>query len=120
MLGFWKVFLPGMELFKVYTDMEQWVSERRYVLAEGHSMRSACEHFGISRRVMTKMLAHPEPPGYRAKAPRPKPELDAFIAIIHQILIEDRSAPRKQRHTAKRILDRLRAEHGFTGGYTGI
>jgi transposase len=120
MLGFWKVLLPGTEPTKVYTDMEQWMSVRRFVLAEGRSKRSACKHFGISWRVMKKMLAHPEPPGYRTKAARPKPKLDAFLPIIHQILVEDRSAPRKQRHTAKRNFDRLRAEHGFTGGYTGI
>jgi transposase len=120
MLGFWKVLLPGTEPSKVYTNMDQWISVRRFVLAEGHSKRSACKHFGISWRVMEKMLAHPEPPGYRARAARRKPKLDAFLPIIHQILVEDRSAPRKQRHTAKRIFDRLRAEHGFTGGYTGI
>lgn len=120
MPGLWKGNLPGPEPIKVYTDMDQWISVRRFVLAEGRSKRSACTHFGISWRVMEKMLAHPEPPGYRAKVARPKPKLDGFIPIIHQILIEDRSAPPKQRHTAKRIFDRLRAEHGFTGGYTGI
>ena len=120
MLCFWKVFLPGTEPIKVYTNMDQWISVRRFVLAEGRSKRAACQHFGISWRVMKKMLAHPEPPGYRVKVARPKPKLDAFMPIIHQILVEDRSAPRKQRHTAKRIFDRLKAEHGFTGGYTGI
>jgi hypothetical protein len=34
------------------------------------------------------------------------------------ILEADRGAPPKQRHTAKRIFERLRAEHGFAGGYT--
>ena len=34
------------------------------------------------------------------------------------ILEEDREQPRKQRHTAKRIYQRLRDEHGFSGGYT--
>ena len=41
-----------------------------------------------------------------------------FLPIIQQILEADRSAPKKQRHTAKRIFQRLRDEHGFTGGYT--
>lgn len=100
--------------------MEQWVNVRGYVLAEGHSKRSACKHFGISWRVMEKMLAYPEPPGYRTKASRPRPMFDAFIPIIHRILTEDCSAPRKQRHTAKRIFDRLAEEHAFTGGYTGV
>ena len=38
--------------------------------------------------------------------------------MIDRILEEDRSLPKKQRHTAKRIYDRLRAEHGFGGKYT--
>ncbi|HEX8376050.1 MAG TPA: IS21 family transposase, partial [Geminicoccaceae bacterium] len=47
-----------------------------------------------------------------------RPKLDAFAATIDRILVADRSAPPKQRHTAKRIHDRLREEHGFAGGYT--
>src|SRR5208337_3416615 len=37
---------------------------------------------------------------------------------IDAILEEDKSRPRRQRHTAKRIFERLREEHGYTGGYT--
>ena len=47
-----------------------------------------------------------------------RPKLDAFTGIIDQILREDQSRPKKQRHTAKRIGERLRAEYGFTGGDT--
>ena len=34
------------------------------------------------------------------------------------MLEEDKTRPAKQRHTAKRVFDRLRDEHGFAGGYT--
>lgn len=64
------------------------------------------------------MLRYSRPPGYRLTRPRPQPQLDRFIPIIDQILDGDRSAPPKQRHTAKRILGRLQAEHGFGGSYT--
>jgi transposase len=47
-----------------------------------------------------------------------RPKLDGFTEIIDTWLREDLDRPRKQRHTAKRVLDRLRDEHGFTGGYT--
>jgi transposase len=47
-----------------------------------------------------------------------RPKLDPFIPIIDQILEANRSLPKKQRHTAQRILERLRDEHGFTGGIT--
>jgi transposase len=40
------------------------------------------------------------------------------VGVIDAILEEDKSTPPKQRHTAKRIFERLREEHSFTGGYT--
>ncbi|MCK9514286.1 MAG: IS21 family transposase [Pigmentiphaga sp.] len=84
------------------------------------SQREASRHFGISRDTVRKMMAYSVPPGYRRQAPVRRPKLDAFIAIIDQWLEADRAVPRKQRHTAKRVFDRLRDEHGFTGGYTII
>ena len=60
--------------------------------------------------------------GRRARARRPqppaKPKLDPFIAMIDRIFFDDKSRPRKQQHTAKRIFERLRDEYGFTGGLT--
>jgi transposase len=64
------------------------------------------------------MLRYSAPPGYQRSHPRSRPKLDPFTGIIDEILESDRSGPRKQRHTARRILERLRDEHGFTGGYT--
>jgi transposase len=64
------------------------------------------------------MLQYSEPPGYRRQQPAKRPKLDAWVGAIDQILQEDRERPRKQRHTAKRIYQRLREEHGFSGGYT--
>ena len=59
--------------------------------------------------------AHVEPPGYRRTKPRHKPKIEPFLPIIEEILESDRKAPKKQRHTAKRIWERLCDEHGFTG-----
>ena len=64
------------------------------------------------------MLRYRLPPGYRRAQPVRRPKLDAFTGIIDQILREDQYRPKKQRHTAKRIGERLRAEYGFTGGDT--
>jgi len=52
------------------------------------------------------------------KEARQSPKLGPFLAVIEQILTDDRTAPRKQRHNAKRIFHRLQKEHGFEGGYT--
>jgi transposase len=90
----------------------------RLACAEGMSARAAARYFGISRDSVKKMLAFPVPPGYRRKAAIKRPKLDGFTEIIDRWLEEDRDVHRKQRHTAKRVFDRLRAEHGFTGGYT--
>lgn len=49
-----------------------------------------------------------------------RPKLDGFTSVIDQWLREDQGRNRKQRHTAKRVFERLRDEHGFTGGYTII
>src|SRR3546814_18412711 len=66
------------------------------------------------------MLAYSSRPGYRVQAPVRRPKLDAFCSTIDHWLDEDVKVPRKQRHTAKRVFDRLRDECGFTGGYTII
>jgi transposase len=87
---------------------------------EGLSQREAARRFGIHRNTVRKMLAFAVPPGYRRATPPPRPKLGAFTAIIDQILAADRSAPPKQRHTAKRIFDRLRTEHGYAGSYTSV
>ena len=85
---------------------------------EGLSQREAARRFGIDRETVTKILAHSVPPGYRRRQPPKRPKLDPFTDIIDRILVEDRTVHRKQRHTAKRIFERLRDEHGFSGGQT--
>ena len=54
----------------------------------------------------------------RRSAPVRRPKLDGFTEIIDQWLREDLGQRAKQRHTAKRVFERLRDEHAFTGGYT--
>lgn len=81
---------------------------------DGMSIVAAAALFGIDRKTVAKILKHTVPPGYRRSKP-PRPKLDPFLPIIDRILDEDRNLPKMQRHTAKRILERLRHEHGFTG-----
>lgn len=104
-------------LGRVITDMEFWSEVRRRVLTGEMSKRAACQHYGIHWQTLEKMLKHPEPPGYRRSQPRPS-KLDPFLPIIEEILTSDRQVHRKQRHTAKRIFERLRDEHGYAGGET--
>jgi transposase len=64
------------------------------------------------------MLRYAVPPGYQRQQPVRRPKLGPWVGVIDAILEEDKQRPAKQRHTAKRIFERLREEHGFTGGYT--
>jgi transposase len=70
-------------------------------------------------RTLKKILHHSQPPGYRQEQPRPKLKIGPFLSRIEQILTEDKQLPRKQRHTAKRIWERL-GQEGYTGGYTSV
>jgi transposase len=84
------------------------------------SKRAIARNFGISRDSVDKMIVYSVPPGYRRTAPVKRPKLDGFTDIIDGWLEDDRKVHRKQRHTAKKVFERLRDEHGFTGGYTII
>jgi hypothetical protein len=64
------------------------------------------------------MLRYSVPPGYRPERPVKRPKLGPWVGVISAILEEDKNSPAKQRHTAKRIFDRLRQEYAYTGGYT--
>ena len=81
------------------------------------SQREAARNFGVSRDSIREMLAFSVPPGYRRRAEIKRPKLDGFTDIIDQWLRDDLGQRAKQRHTAKRVFERLRDEHGFVGGY---
>ncbi len=98
--------------------MEIYGRVRRAVRVEGRSQRAVALDFGLSRETVRKMLEFAVPPGYRRLQPVRRPKLGPWIGVIDAILDDDRQRPPKQRHTAKRIFDRLREEHQFTGGYT--
>ncbi len=98
--------------------VELYARVRRACMVEGMSTREAARVFGLHRDTGRKMLRYSVPPGYRRQSPPRLPKLDPYRGVIDRILEEDRSLPKKQRHTAKRICDRLRAEHGFDGRYT--
>lgn len=98
-------------------DMEQWARVRRKVLIEGRSKRAVMKEEGLHWETLQKMLAHSRPPGYR-RVNKPPRQIDAHREWVAGVLNSDREMPRKQRHTAKRIWERLRDERGFAGGYT--
>lgn len=87
--------------------------------AAGESIRSIAARLGHCqksvRRVIRSQTGEPLP--YTRKHPVGYPRLGPFVGIIQQILRDDESAPKKQRHHARRIYERLKSEHGYAGSY---
>src|SRR4051794_33686965 len=100
--------------------MGKWAEIRRRVLVDGLGKRAACREYGIHYKTLKKILTHTEPPGFRRPERERASVLGPLLSVVHQILKDDRKAPRKQRHTAVRIHRRLRDEHGYTGGLTVV
>jgi transposase len=100
--------------------VDNYAAVRRFVFVEGHSRREAARVFGLSRETVLKMCRFSLPPGYTRTVPVTKPKLGTLLPVIDTIMDADRTGPVKQRHTAKRIFERLRDEHDFAGGYTVV
>ena len=98
--------------------VELYQKVRHAVIIDGMSRRSAARYFGINRKTVDKMLVFPTPPEHGRIGVTYSRKLAGFTEIIDQILADDRSVHAKQRHTGLRLFERLRDEHGFTGGIT--
>jgi transposase len=92
----------------------------RLARRDGMSIRAIAEKFHHSRRKIREVLANPQPEPYTRTKPTPAPVLGDFHAIIDAILVADDEAPPKQRHTAKRIYQRLSDEYSYSGGYDAV
>ena len=83
---------------------------------EGWPIRKIARQLEVSRQTVRKVLASPaEPFRYQQRVSRPRPVMGPYLPVIERWLTDDETAPRKQRHTAKRIYDRLIAEYDFSG-----
>ena len=106
-----------MEGWRVYiVDLYRRVRRAHFV--EGMSVREAARMFNLHRSTVNKMLEYSVPPWYRREQPLRRPKLDPYRGGSDSILGDNQSLQKKQPHTAKRICDRLRDEHGFPGKYT--
>jgi len=88
---------------------EQIRKDRR---VEGTSIRELADRHQVHRRTVRQALASAVPPPRKAYPQRPRPAIDAYADVIDGWLVAGRLVPRKQRHTARRIWQRLVAEHG--------
>jgi transposase len=92
--------------------VEQFEQIRRDHAREGLSIRALARRHGVHRRAVRQALESAVPPAKRSPSSRPAPKLGALRAVIDGWLVADRGAPRKQRHTARRVWQRLVEEHG--------
>jgi transposase len=93
--------------------VELFEAIRRDDRVEELSVRALSDKYEVHRRTVRQALASAVPP--QRKTPvRVAPKLDPAKRLIDAMLTEDLSAPRKQRHTARRVLARLVDEHQLT------
>ncbi|MGE5636397.1 MAG: IS21 family transposase [Nocardioidaceae bacterium] len=100
--------------------MELFEQIRRDRDREGLSIRELARRHGVHRRAVRQALVSPLPPAKRPPSHRPAPKLGAYRPLIDGWLEADRKAPRKQRHTAKRVWRRLVDEHGVEVAETTV
>jgi len=92
------------------SKIELYAAIRRDAKIEGLSSRALSAKYGVGRRTVATALESVFP-ATRKELPARTSRLDPFKVVIDQILCEDLDAPRKQRHTVKRVFDRLIDEH---------
>ena len=94
--------------------MELFEEIRRDRRSEGLSIRELAERHKVHRRAVRQALASALPPPRKEYVARPRPATDQWSEVIDAWLVADKDVPRKQRHTARRVWQRLVAEHGAT------
>ena len=99
--------------------MDWWTKIRLTVSRGEMSKREVLREEGIPWETLKKILKYSEPPGYRLREPRPKPKIGPYLERIAQIIEDDKSLPKKQLDTAKRIYERI-PEMGYGGKYTQV
>lgn len=102
--------------------MAQLEDIRKMFFLEELSIREIARRTGHHRDTISKylQLEVPEPPKYTLTEQKPHPVLGSYIPIIQEFLRSDETKPRKQKHTARRIFNRLIDEYGYDGGYSTI
>lgn len=95
------------------------VLQRKFQI-EGKPVKQIARETGLSRNTVRKYVRDPQLPVYNRTEPYARPALGDFTGVVDEILSADKDLPRKRRHTAKRIFERLRDEWGYAGGESTV
>jgi len=93
---------------------------RRLYFWRRWSIRKIARELGHSRKTVRKALNDASPPVYKRRTSCPERVIGPVKHIIESILEEDKKRPIKQRHTARRIYQRLVDEHDFKGSESTV
>jgi transposase len=99
--------------------VELFAAIRRDARVEEYSIRELARRHGVHRRTVRQALASAEPPG-RKTPTRVAPKLGPYVEVVDAMLVADLDAPRKQRHTARRVHARLVDEHDAQVSYSTV
>ncbi len=104
---------------ELYEEIRRDAARMRSETGEVSIRQLAAVH-ETHRRTVRQALGSAVPPEKRSPVVRPAPVLGAFHALIDGWLVADQTAPRKQRHTAQRVFERLRDEHRCEAAVTTV
>jgi len=85
----------------------------------GKKIREIARETGHSKNTVKKVI-NKEYIGYRPRQKQPFPTLGPYIKTIDRWIKDDKEIPKKQRHTATRIYNRLRNEHEYQGAASTV
>jgi transposase len=106
------VSVVDVEVGQVGSRVELFEEIRRDRRVEALSIRELAERHKVHRRAVRQALASALPPPRKDYLARPRPAIDQWAVVIDAWLIADQDVHRKQRHTARRVWQRLVSEHG--------
>jgi transposase len=106
--------LSSVEVGMARSRVERFEQIRRDRRVEKLSIRELADKHHVHRRTVREALANAVPPPRKAYPQRQRPAIDPWVEVIDSWLLADQGVPRKQRHTARRVWQRLVAEHGAT------
>ena len=85
----------------------------------GRSISELARMTGNSRNTIKKAIRG-EPWGYKERSHQAFPVLDRYLSIIDGWLEDDKDKPKKQRHTGRRVYNRLVEKHGYRGAESTV